>query len=166
MIKQKMAEQIAAELLVVKGAETVSKNQRVQLEEELVMAIKRQFPANQPKIEGSVTYDLDNNFKVVVTGKLKRTLKPDVYDKKLAAIIPEGFDPVYETTLLLGTIPEDLLIDIENNLDPRDVTRTLVLDEKALRDLATHHADVFAKLATAGLFETKPQKTAVTVTQK
>jgi hypothetical protein len=165
MPKPTKPETLAEKWTQAKTAEEAAKKLRTAIEELLIESIRQRFPAKQPRTEGATTYDLDNGYKVTITGKLKRTLNEENWNNA-SDIVPDNFTPVYESTLILGIVPEDLLAEIHNTFDRRDVTRSLVLDEAELKRLKADHPKIYDDLARNGVFDTKPQKTAVTVVKK
>ena len=78
--------EIANELFEAREAEKQANERRVELEEELIAILGQ-------KEEGAQTHEV-GDYKVTITGKLIRKIDWDLYDKSIAAKIPESLQPV------------------------------------------------------------------------
>lgn len=120
--------EIANELFAAKLAEKEANERRVALEEELIALVGQ-------KEEGAQTHTI-GEFKIVITGKLNRKIDWDLYDKSIAAKIPESMQPV-------------------------KIKREL--DDTGVKYLENNEPQIYKLLAKA--LTIKPAKTAVTITK-
>lgn len=120
--------EIANELFEARDAEKKANERRVELEEELIALLGQ-------KEEGSQTHEV-GDYKVTITGKLIRKIDWDLYDKSIAAKIPESLQPV-------------------------KVKREL--DDSGVKYLANNEPQIYRLLAKA--LTIKPAKTAVTISK-
>ena len=120
--------EIANELFEAREAEKQANERRVELEEELIALLGQ-------KEEGSQTHEV-GDYKVTITGKLIRKIDWDLYDKSIAAKIPESLQPV-------------------------KVKREL--DDSGVKYLANNEPQIYRLLAKA--LTIKPAKTAVNITK-
>ena len=120
--------EIAEELFAAKLAEREANEKRVALEEELIAILGQ-------KEEGAQTHEV-GDYKVTITGKLIRKIDWDLYDKSIAAKIPESLQPV-------------------------KVKREL--DDSGVKYLANNEPQIYRLLAKA--LTIKPAKTAVNITK-
>jgi hypothetical protein len=120
--------EIANELFEAREAEKQANERRVELEEELIALLGQ-------KEEGSQTHEV-GDYKVTITGKLIRKVDWDLYDKSIAAKIPESLQPV-------------------------KVKREL--DDSGVKYLANNEPQIYRLLAKA--LTIKPAKTAVNITK-
>ena len=120
--------EIANELFEAREAEKQANERRVELEEELIALLGQ-------KEEGSQTHEV-GDYKVTITGKLIRKVDWDLYDKSIAAKIPESLQPV-------------------------KVKREL--DDSGVKYLANNEPQIYRLLAKA--LTIKPAKTAVNISK-
>jgi hypothetical protein len=120
--------EIANELFEAREAEKQANERRVELEEELIALLGQ-------KEEGSQTHEV-GDYKVIITGKLIRNIDWDMYDKAIAAKIPESLQPV-------------------------KVKREL--DDSGVKYLANNEPQIYRLLAKA--LTIKPAKTAVKISK-
>lgn len=120
--------EIANELFEAREAEKKANERRVELEEELIAILGQ-------KEEGAQTHEV-GDYKVTITGKLIRKIDWDLYDKSIAAKIPESLQPV-------------------------KVKREL--DDTGVKYLANNEPQIYRLLAKA--LTIKPAKTAVTISK-
>ena len=120
--------EIAHELFEAREAEKQANERRVELEEELIALLGQ-------KEEGSQTHEV-GDYKVTITGKLIRKVDWDLYDKSIAAKIPESLQPV-------------------------KVKREL--DDSGVKYLANNEPQIYRLLAKA--LTIKPAKTAVKISK-
>ena len=120
--------EIANELFEAREAEKKANERRVELEEELIAILGQ-------KEEGAQTHEV-GDYKVTITGKLIRKIDWDLYDKSIAAKIPESLQPV-------------------------KVKREL--DDTGVKYLANNEPQIYRLLAKA--LTIKPAKTAVNITK-
>jgi hypothetical protein len=120
--------EIANELFEAREAEKQANERRVELEEELIAILGQ-------KEEGAQTHEV-GDYKVTITGKLIRKIDWDLYDKSIAAKIPESLQPV-------------------------KVKREL--DDSGVKYLANNEPQIYRLLAKA--LTIKPAKTAVNITK-
>lgn len=120
--------EIANELFEAREAEKKANERRVELEEELIAILGQ-------KEEGAQTHEV-GDYKVTITGKLIRKIDWDLYDKSIAAKIPESLQPV-------------------------KVKREL--DDSGVKYLANNEPQIYRLLAKA--LTIKPAKTAVNITK-
>jgi hypothetical protein len=120
--------EIANELFEAREAEKQANERRVELEEELIALLGQ-------KEEGSQTHEV-GDYKVTITGKLIRKIDWDLYDKSIAAKIPESLQPV-------------------------KVKREL--DDSGVKYLANNEPQIYRLLAKA--LTIKPAKTAVNISK-
>lgn len=120
--------EIANELFEAREAEKKANERRVELEEELIAILGQ-------KEEGAQTHEV-GDYKVTITGKLIRKIDWDLYDKSIAAKIPESLQPV-------------------------KVKREL--DDSGVKYLANNEPQIYRLLAKA--LTIKPAKTAVTISK-
>lgn len=120
--------EIANELFEAREAEKQANERRVELEEELIAILGQ-------KEEGAQTHEV-GDYKVTITGKLIRKIDWDLYDKSIAAKIPESLQPV-------------------------KVKREL--DDSGVKYLANNEPQIYRLLAKA--LTIKPAKTAVTISK-
>ena len=118
--------EIANELFEAREAEKKANERRVELEEELIAILGQ-------KEEGAQTHEV-GDYKVTITGKLIRKIDWDLYDKSIAAKIPESLQPV-------------------------KVKREL--DDSGVKYLANNEPQIYRLLAKA--LTIKPAKTNVTI---
>ena len=118
--------EIANELFEAREAEKKANERRVELEEELIAILGQ-------KEEGAQTHEV-GDYKVTITGKLIRKIDWDLYDKSIAAKIPESLQPV-------------------------KVKREL--DDSGVKYLANNEPQIYRLLAKA--LTIKPAKTAVNI---
>ena len=78
--------EIADELFQAKAEEDKAKAKRIELEEELIGLVGQ-------KQEGSKTHTI-GEYKITITGVLKRKIDWDMFDAAIAAKIPESLQPV------------------------------------------------------------------------
>ena len=120
--------EIANELFEAREAEKAANERRVELEEELIAILGQ-------KEEGAQTHEV-GDYKVTITGKLIRKIDWDLYDKSIAAKIPESLQPV-------------------------KVKREL--DDTGVKYLANNEPQIYRLLAKA--LTIKPAKTAVNISK-
>ena len=120
--------EIANELFEAREAEKKANERRVELEEELIAILGQ-------KEEGAQTHEV-GDYKVTITGKLIRKIDWDLYDKSIAAKIPESLQPV-------------------------KVKREL--DDSGVKYLANNEPQIYRVLAKA--LTITPAKTAVTISK-
>ena len=120
--------EIANELFEAREAEKKANERRVELEEELIAILGQ-------KEEGAQTHEV-GDYKVTITGKLIRKIDWDLYDKSIAAKIPESLQPV-------------------------KVKREL--DDSGVKYLANNEPQIYRLLAKA--LTIKPAKTAVNISK-
>ena len=120
--------EIANELFEAREAEKKANERRIELEEELIAILGS-------KEEGAQTHEV-GEYKVTITGKLIRSIDWDMYDKSIAAKIPESLQPV-------------------------KVKREL--DDTGVKYLANNEPQIYRLLAKA--LTIKPAKTAVTISK-
>jgi len=118
--------EIANELFEAREAEKKANERRIELEEELIAILGS-------KEEGAQTHEV-GEYKVTITGKLIRSIDWDMYDKSIAAKIPESLQPV-------------------------KVKREL--DDTGVKYLANNEPQIYRLLAKA--LSIKPAKTAVKI---
>lgn len=120
--------EIANELFEAREAEKEANERRIKLEEELIAILGQ-------KEEGAQTHEV-GDYKVTITGKLIRKIDWDLYDKSIAAKIPESLQPV-------------------------KVKREL--DDSGVKYLANNEPQIYRLLAKA--LTIKPAKTAVNISK-
>lgn len=118
--------EIANELFEAREVEKKANERRIELEEELIAILGS-------KEEGAQTHEV-GEYKVTITGKLIRSIDWDMYDKSIAAKIPESLQPV-------------------------KVKREL--DDTGVKYLANNEPQIYRLLAKA--LSIKPAKTAVKI---
>jgi len=118
--------EIANELFEAREAEKKANERRIELEEELIAILGS-------KEEGAQTHEV-GEYNLTITGKLIRSIDWDMYDKSIAAKIPESLQPV-------------------------KVKREL--DDTGVKYLANNEPQIYRLLAKA--LSIKPAKTAVKI---
>lgn len=78
--------EIVNDLVEAKATEKAAEARRIELERELIEKVGA-------RPEGAKTHTI-GDFKVVITGKLKRKIDWDLFDQSIAAKIPESMQPV------------------------------------------------------------------------